>query len=254
MIRKGTKDVESRFEQAESLYENKKYDEALKLFEELEPVWPDLSVSNYIGCCQLNLENFGTAESIFRKLIDESPDWEVPYYNLARVCMKTGRSEEAYGFLKRSMEINPENGDSYFYAGVFCMKKESWKKAVECFLKAERYNGEEVETWLNLTVCYDKIGEKEKALSAAELALKLAPSDPDALSNISVFLVRKEDYEKAFGILYDKKSVVFNDIGLLKILFNCALKLGKHGVCRETAERILSIDETDSVAKKYLTN
>lgn len=236
-------ELESVFEKAEYFYENMNFKKALKLFSEIEPFWPDFTVSNYIGCCYLGLENYDKAESIFKTLIVKAPDWERPYFNLARICMKTGRFKEAYQLLRESIEINPNSGDSYFYMGLYHKKKEEWLKAIECFLYADKYNGLELETQLNLTCCYEKIGEREKALFCAKQALAVAPNDLDALSNMVWLLTNSGNYREAFDLLYKNREELSDNIAFLKLLFGCAKRLGRDDICEKTAEQIFLISK-----------
>lgn len=121
-------------------------------------------------------------------------------------------------------------------------------------MKSEEIDNEGIEVHLNLSTCYVEIGDYEQALSEASKALKINPSDSDALYNTRKILIIMKNYEKAFSVLRDKYTSVHNDIGLLKNLFISALKTNNYDVCIETAKKILTIDENDETSKKFLSD
>lgn len=247
-------DMEDLYNKAQAFYEKGEFQKALNLFNEISDSWPDFSVLNYIGCCYIGTEDYKTAESIFETLISKAPDWERLYFNLARIYIATGQDSKAYKLLKKAIEINPYNEDSYFYMGVYYRIKEQWNEAIEYFLKSEEIDNKGIEVHLNLSTCYVEIGDYEQALSEASKALKINPSDSDALYNTTKILIIMKNYEKAFSVLRDKYTSVHNDIGLLKNLFISALKTNNYDVCIETAKKILTIDENDETSKKFLSD
>ena len=247
-------DMQTEYDEAQVLYETREYQKALEKFDRISPEWPDLSVLNYIGCCYIGTQDYEKAEEIFRSLIETSPDWERPYFNLARVLLEAGKEEEAYAYLQKAVEINPSNADFYFYLGVYYRKRRQWDRALDCFLKSEKLDDRDAEVHINLSACYAETGELEESLSEAQKALAQRPSDPDALFNVSRVLIWLKEYEKAFRVLHDKRESVQDDLGLLKNLFVSALRLGKYDVCTETAKRILAIDENDTASKDFLTD
>lgn len=244
--------MQTVYDKAQAFYEKGMFHEALGLFHEMADSWPDFSVLNYIGCCYIGTKDYKTAESVFNELISEAPDWERPYFNLARVYLAVDKDREAYELLKRAIEINPFDEDSYFYMGVYYRKKSMWNEAVDCFLKSEKLNTEDFEVHLNLSACYAAIGDCEKALTKALKALEIDPEGSDAVFNVSKILIDRKEYERAFHLLYENRAVIGDDIGLLKNLFRSALKAGNLDVCTETAQTILSLDQNDLMMKRFL--
>lgn len=108
---------------------------------------------------------------------------------------------------------------------------------------ADKYNGLELETQLNLTCCYEKIGEREKALFCAKQALAVAPNDLDALSNMVWLLTNSGNYREAFDLLYKNREELSDNIAFLKLLFGCAKRLGRDDICEKTAEQIFLISK-----------
>ena len=60
---------ESCFREAESLYSQGEYKQALDIFKKLEEIKNNNDLSNYIGCCLLSLGDYEEAERIFKLLI-----------------------------------------------------------------------------------------------------------------------------------------------------------------------------------------
>lgn len=246
--------MQSLYDEAQDFFEKQNFDKALEIFKQILPYCSDFSVLNYIGCCYLGTHEYASAESIFKDLISKAPDWERPYFNLARVYIEIGQDDKAYELLQKAIEINPLDEDVYFYMGVYYRKKGQWEKAIDYFLKSEIMDENGVEVNINLSACYAQIGDYEKALERSLMALEIDSSDPDALFNASKILIALKDYEKAFELLYENYAGISNDIGLLKKLFISALKIGNFNVSAEAAKKILAIDENDSLAKRFLSD
>lgn len=247
-------DMQTVYDEAQIYYEKGEFQKALNLFHEISDAWPDFSVLNYIGCCYIGMEDYKTAEKVFKMLISKAPDWERPYFNLARVYIVNGQDGKAYELLKKAVEINPSSEDSYFYMGVYYRIKGQWDNAIEQFLKSEDLDDGAIEVHINLSVCYAEIGDYEKSLSEALKALEINSSDSDSLFNATrVYIIQKE-YEKAFELLYNQRMSFCDDIGLMKNLFISALKTGHYDICVETAKKILAIDKNDSMSKRFLSD
>lgn len=76
---------ERYYDIAENHYIKKEYHEALSYFQKSCSIKESNDSLNYIGCCYLNLGEYKTAIKIFEKIIEKSPDWERPYFNIGRV-------------------------------------------------------------------------------------------------------------------------------------------------------------------------
>ena len=254
MIINNNIDMQSLYDEAQDFFEKQDYNKALEIFNQILPYCSDFSVLNYIGCCYIGTKEYASAENIFKDLISKAPDWERPYFNLARVYTETGQDSNAYDLLKKAIEISPFDEDTYFYMGVYYRKKGQWDKAIDYFLKSEIMDKNAIEIHLNLSVCYAEIGDYEKALTRALKALEIDPSDDDALFNASKVLIALKKYEKAYDILYDNYAGISDDMGLLRNLFISALKIGNYDVSVETAKKMLAIDKDDSMARKFLSD
>lgn len=247
-------DVEEVYNKAQTFYENGDFQQALALFQQISDACPDFSVLNYIGCCYLGMKHYRAAERTFKEVIAKAPDWERPYFNLARVYMETGRDYEAYLRLTTAIKINPSEEDAQFYMGVYYKKNRQWNEAIDCFLKAVKLYSEQADVHNNLSVCYAKTGDYEKALLHAEKALCIDPMDTDALFNVSKILINLKEYEKAFDCLYRKRASFGDDVDLLKNLLTAAMQTDHVEISLETAKRILEIDENNPLATQLLAD
>ncbi len=81
------------FREAETLYSQGEYKQALDIFKKLEEIKNNNDLSNYIGCCLLSLGDYEEAERIFKLLIDKTFDWEETVTYLSSYLMQIrGRS------------------------------------------------------------------------------------------------------------------------------------------------------------------
>jgi 4-amino-4-deoxy-L-arabinose transferase-like glycosyltransferase/Tfp pilus assembly protein PilF len=101
---------------ASSLYQEKKYDLALKNFQELYDSFAkqgnqemSLRTLNNVGLCYYKLANFKKAEEIFLNIIQEDSNYIKAYTNLARVYIALEKHEKAVNLYQRVLEIDPNN-------------------------------------------------------------------------------------------------------------------------------------------------
>ncbi len=229
--------MNNSYENAEILYEQEDFLQALHMFENLEDFQTNADIQNYIGCCLLNLERYSEAISIFKKLISQYPEWGRPVYNLGRVYLKQGDCRRAFAFFQKAVQINSHDADAYYYLGVYYERMEDFHRAVSCYQKAIAIAPDEFEPHMGLANCYDRMHNQQQALSESRTAFQLFDC-PDTLYNYTRCLVLSKEYKTAFDLLQQHDVADCDDEGLLMNLFYTAKKIEAHDVCLKCAKKI----------------
>jgi len=135
----------------------------------------------------------------------EYPDvfWENAYQAHCKIAMCYYHKKDETSFKKHifeSIQIEDRQAEPIYYLGLYYMNKQQWGRAIQWFelcahlehpkdlLGAYR---PEFNTWLpnlNLCVCYNAIGDIEKAFECNEKVLKYRPKDPRATNNRTILL------------------------------------------------------------------
>jgi Tfp pilus assembly protein PilF len=95
--------------------------ESAKAFEKCLEVYPAFTEAhNNLGMVYQQLGYLDKAEAEFHKaLLDQTyPTPELPYYNLARLCIQQNRLSEAYDYVHRAIHLKPRLAMAYNLEGT----------------------------------------------------------------------------------------------------------------------------------------
>lgn len=101
----------SEIQQAGVLYSQKKYGEALALFQDILKQHPENAkeLENNIGLCYVKLGDNLAAETYFLSALRRDPAYDKAYYNMGMLCMKKGDAVKAREYFSKAVAANPAN-------------------------------------------------------------------------------------------------------------------------------------------------
>ncbi|MGQ9707102.1 MAG: tetratricopeptide repeat protein [bacterium] len=149
-----------------------KPEEAVKAFEKAVELHPDkIDYLTNLSSAYIDTGNIEKASEILYILSEKEPDNADVQYKVARTLHLHNKVDEAIEKYRKVIELDPEYLDAYYYLGsVLQDEKEDYKGAVEILEKyVEKFDSDEV-AWARLAQCYNKLGQKDKAIEAAKKA------------------------------------------------------------------------------------
>lgn len=251
---------EECYEQAENHYIKRNYKEALRFFQEALKLKESNDCLNYIGCCYLELNDFKAAGELFFKLSDDNPDWERPAFNLGRVFLKSGYSEEALTAFKEAESRNPNDEDVYYYLGVYYYETKDYMTAKAYYERSIGINDEQAETHLNLGRCYYHLGMNDKAIQEFNIAYKYDSNCLDAIYNKAMTLTSMSKYQEALDNLLIVNNMKPNDVEVMLDIAQVYYKTKDLETASVWVNKILAIEPQHDLGNKllkrliYLTN
>ena len=155
-------------------------DESVKAYQKCLEVNPQFTEArNNLGTAYQEIKLLDKAEEEFKKaLLDLSyQNRELPYFNLARLCVLQGRLDEGFENVQKSLQIQPRLAMGHNLKGLIFEKRNNLSEAIASYEQAVRIVPEEVLFNYNLAVAYFK---NEEYAKAKELFLKISSKVTDA--------------------------------------------------------------------------
>ena len=98
-----------------SLFNKKKFDELLKLSNELLNNFPkSILLQNIQGVVHTELKNYKLARDLFIKVVSLNPKYTDGYYNLANIFIKLGEEEKAIENYNKVIELDKNYFKAHF--------------------------------------------------------------------------------------------------------------------------------------------
>ena len=242
--------IQKIYDDAENLYEQGNYEEALKLFASIMDDYETYSAACYYGCCLTRLGEYDKSIALFKKLLDLCPDWESLWYNLGDAYLKNGDKEQALSCLLKAEEIAPEHPCALFYLGLYYEKEEDYNKAISYYERSLTLNNC-FETNASLAVCYYAVDKFSKALLYAKTAFELKPHHIDGLFYYTRLLVKNKKYKEAVEVFESTDLNFDNDDEILITYIICYLRTGNAKKADIAYEKLKKVDSVSNMVCDY---
>ena len=151
-----------------SLFDKKKFDELLKLSNELLDNFPkSILLQNIQGVVHTELKNYELAKNLFIKVVNLSPNYTDGHYNLANVYNKLDEKEKAIESYNKVIELDINYFKAHNNLGNIYRKKGLNKRAIECYLSTLEINSNYKVAYYNLAgvLQFYIINEKNKNIN-----------------------------------------------------------------------------------------
>lgn len=168
----------SLFAKAQKAVDEKKYDEAMDLFNRLLAAdEKDFQAWTELGTVQLMRKNVDEAEKDYRRAIQERPTFTLALLNLGRLLSAENKFEAAIEPLTEAVKTSPTSADANFLLGEAYLQIKKGSKAVPYLNEAARLG--KPDAHLRLATLYNAVGLKDKAALEYEQFLKKRPDYKD---------------------------------------------------------------------------
>jgi type IV pilus assembly protein PilF len=149
----------------------------------------------------LELNNLGVALQEANEALKSDPNFVAAHNVLGLVYMELRDDRAAESSFQRALRISALDSDSNNNYGWFLCQRKREKESIKYFLDALRnplYQTPE-KSWVNAGICARQAGDAVNAEDYFQKALKLRPTQPQALQNLADMSYRR-------GVLAEAKS------------------------------------------------
>ena len=141
--------------------------------------------------------------------------------------IRAGDFDGAVALLEPVLAKNPADANALFYVGLARVEKQQYREAAESLARVTELQPEFPGAWLELGICYDKLGDREKALSAYDKDLQLEPASTAALYNSGLLLFDAGKVDEALARFEQGIALKPTDPDLLDMAARCCVNQGK---------------------------
>ncbi len=170
------------FDRAQAATNNKKYLEAVTLFNELVAGDPkDFQAWTELGTVYLLEQKLAEAEKAYASAIASRPKFFLALMNLGRLRIMQKNFEGAIEPLSVALEVKPASADANYYLGESYLQIKKGSKAVGYLYEAIKLDPVgRADAHLRLATLYNAAGMKDKAAIEYEEFLKKKPDYADS--------------------------------------------------------------------------
>ncbi len=151
--------------------------------------------------------------------------------------IRAGDFDGAVALLEPVLAKNPADVNALFYVGLARVGKQQYREAAEPLTRVTELQPEFPGAWLELGICYDKLGETDKALSAYDKDLQLEPGNAAALYNSGLLLFAANRVDEALARFEKGIALKPTDADLLDMAARCYVHQGQFARAAEHLEK-----------------
>jgi tetratricopeptide (TPR) repeat protein len=126
-------------------------------------------------------KEYNQAISILGSITKENPDYAPAYRQLGFILMHSQSQEKALAYLKRAIELSPDDAENWMAMGAFHKRHKAWTEALNAYRHSLQYRKEDTQIMLELLQIYQTLGDQRSALM---MATKLKETNPDNIEHL----------------------------------------------------------------------
>ena len=195
-------------------YEDKKYENAKKIYEEIIASDPSIAMAHYmLGSSYVRLKNYEKAITHYKETIKINPNFIDAYNNLAITYWSNKDIKNSISYFEETIRLSPSNFKALNNLGLVLVQSGKINEAKNCFEKAIKLNPALPELYNNLANVEKKLGNYKTVKENFQKAIELNPSYNDAYYNFGKFLFETGKYNESkfyFEKTIEQNSSHFN--------------------------------------------
>ena len=180
-------------------YLNKWYDKAIKMSDAALVIHPDNPLTLYVkGKALIDKKDFSRAFVELKKTVEIQPGFISPHYDLAKLYLLMGETDNSIGEYKKLAGLNPENASVHLSIGHIYSRQGKMDEALIEYKHVVTLAPDSPIGYNELAYQYAESGTNlDEGLEYALKAAELAPKDAAILDTLGWVYFKKENFNKA---------------------------------------------------------
>ena len=197
-------DYTELFQRGNQLFQQKKYIEALEIFERLTAIAPNIpEFWEKKGCILSELKRSPEALRCVNKGLELNPNTASAWYNKGVILTEMKKFPEALDSFDKSLELDLTFASSWYNRGNILVSLHRFDESLDSYDHAIKIDPSHAEFWNNKGNVLNNIGKHEEAILHFNRAIELDPFYVEPLDNKGISLEKLGQYQDAIEF-YDK--------------------------------------------------
>lgn len=139
--------------------------------------------------------NIKEAETIYKKIIDESPNSFEANHALGAINLQLKNYKESISWTKKAININSKHHAPYNNLGASYLALKEFYNAISAFSEAIKIKPDYAQAYNNLGITYKRLEQYDNAIINYNKALKLKPDYAEAYNSLGIVLIEKKEFK-----------------------------------------------------------
>ncbi len=168
-----TKDLLEMLDKGNKLFDQKKYKEAIKVYEEILQKFPEAYIVNKnIGNCYFAMEQYDKAEEYYKKVLEKDPENVEVLLAIGNCYMNRGDAETAMKWYNKIEFSKIDDPVVLYNIGTIYYNNAKYDIALKYYKRAVEINKDLLDGYYQLGLTYFALGMNKEALQTFEEYLK----------------------------------------------------------------------------------
>ena len=173
-------DVAKDMDKGDALYNDKKYPEAIAVYQSILEKNPDLAfINKNIGDAYFAIQDYEKALAAYLLVLEKQPDRPDVLISVANTYNNWGKPEEAIPWYQKVPVSGIRDVNSAYNTGVAFANAGNQADAVKFFQKAVELDPQFADGYFQLGLCQVAVGANPEAIAALNKFIELAPDSAD---------------------------------------------------------------------------
>ena len=169
--------MQSKFQEAISLFQKKKFEEAKNICEEILQIEPkNFDVMHFYGIISYQTGNYTLSAELINKAVRINSNNAEAYNNLGLAFTRINKFDSALESFNQAIKINSNFFEAYNNRGLIFLKLERFKDALDSFDKVVQINPNFAEAYKNKGLIFVEQKNYNEALNNFTQAYKINPN------------------------------------------------------------------------------
>ena len=186
--------------------------------------------------------NIKEAETIYKKIINESPNSFEANHALGAIYLQLRNYKESISWTKKAININSKHHAPYNNLGASYLALEEFYNAISAFSEAIKIKPDYAQAYNSLGITYKKLEQYDNAIINYNKAIKLKPDYAEVYNSLGIVLIEKKEF-KLSEVNFNKAiklkpnyTEVYSNLGFLY------LKLKKYEQAIDYCKKALNLN------------